>query len=293
MKKIKEFSKKYLIGFTLGLITSGIVVVCAATYFPSNQTTYDNSISGLNATNVQGAIDELYNTCFPSIIDQIVDSLEKDPYECRYFFKGANPNNYIRFNNELWRIISVECDGTIKIMRNDSIGKIVWDSSQNNNWARPASLNTYLNGTYYNSLSSTAQGQIAIHSWSIGSVSIWGENLDEQVNNENSRKWQGNIALPTLSEYFRTNSDTSCNNYEAIDDNIDCRNSTWMYNSAIQWWTLTPNGSNFVFKVSMSGSFSSYSWADGSNEIRPAIYLNSSVKITDGDGSQSNPYILS
>ncbi len=85
MKKIKEFSKKYLIGFTLGLITSGIVVVCAATYFPSNQTTYDNSVSGLNATNVQGAIDELYNTCFPPTLgDQILENtdLEKDPYEC-------------------------------------------------------------------------------------------------------------------------------------------------------------------------------------------------------------------
>ena len=64
MKKIKEFSKKYLIGFTLGIITSGIVVVCAITYFPSNQTTYDNGNTGMKATNVQTAIDELYNTCF-------------------------------------------------------------------------------------------------------------------------------------------------------------------------------------------------------------------------------------
>ena len=65
MKKIKEFSKKYLIGFFIGLILFTVVGVYATTYFPSNQTTYDNKVSGLNATNVQTAIDELYNTCFP------------------------------------------------------------------------------------------------------------------------------------------------------------------------------------------------------------------------------------
>ena len=30
-------------------------------------------------------------------------------------------------------------------MRNNSIGNQTWNSSNSNNWARPASLNTYLN----------------------------------------------------------------------------------------------------------------------------------------------------
>ena len=63
MGKIKKFFKKYLLGFTLGLISGSLVMVYAQTYFPSNQTTYDNSTSGMTATNVQGAIDELYNVC--------------------------------------------------------------------------------------------------------------------------------------------------------------------------------------------------------------------------------------
>ena len=36
------------------------VGVCAVTYFPSNQVTYDNKTSGLKSSDVQGAIDELY-----------------------------------------------------------------------------------------------------------------------------------------------------------------------------------------------------------------------------------------
>ena len=64
MKKIKDFTKKYLIGFFIGLILFTVVGVKAVTYFPSNQTTYNNSVSELNATNVQTAIDEVYSTCF-------------------------------------------------------------------------------------------------------------------------------------------------------------------------------------------------------------------------------------
>ena len=57
------------------------------------------------------------------ITDNVVtsgDGLYADEYEeGRYVYRGANPNNYIEFNNELWRIISKEADGTYKIVRNE------------------------------------------------------------------------------------------------------------------------------------------------------------------------------
>ena len=37
----------------------------------------------------------------------------------RYVYKGVDPNNYIEFNSELWRIVAKESDGTYKIVRND------------------------------------------------------------------------------------------------------------------------------------------------------------------------------
>ena len=63
MKKLKNIFQTKLFYFILGVFVCGSVGVCAQTYFPSNQTTYDNSESGLTSTNVQGAIDELYKTC--------------------------------------------------------------------------------------------------------------------------------------------------------------------------------------------------------------------------------------
>ncbi len=75
-----------------------------------------------------------------------------------YRYIGANPNNYVKFNDELWRIIGVfdVADGTgkiekrMKIIRNESIGNYSWDnsttesSSGTNNWL-VARLNYLLN----------------------------------------------------------------------------------------------------------------------------------------------------
>ena len=200
-EKTKEFLKKYLIGFILGLISASIITVYAETFFPSNQTTYDNTNTELQSENVQDAIDELYGVCTaePPAGEQIIENagLEKDPYECRYFFTGANPNNYITFNDETagWRIISVECDGTIKILRNESIGNYQWDSSNSNNWARPATLNTYLNDTYYNRLNSIAKNQIIAKYFNIGEVASNDTNLANTISNENSKKKWKEILL--------------------------------------------------------------------------------------------------
>ena len=313
--KVKEFIKSYLPGFILGVISAAVVVVYAETYFPSNQVTYDNTESGLSSSNVQGAIDELYNTCFPPTAgDQIIEnaSLEKDPYECRYFFTGANPNNYITFNGEDagWRIISVECDGKIKIIKIDSIGNMKWDESNNNNWARPATLNTYLNSTYYNGLNSTARGQIVASNFSIGAVpSDINMDMSTQVSKENLKKWEGKIALPTVSEYIRTNSNkSSCGTFPSYRDNFgSCKNTTWMYNSNINssWWTLTPysypgHSSIYVFYLYSGGRLGGY--INGGNNdtvnigfavVRPTLYLSSDIQITGGDGSQNNPYVIS
>ena len=79
-----------------------------------------------------------------------------------YRYIGANPNNYVKFNDELWRIIGVfdVDDGTgkiekrMKIIRNEEIGLYSWDNKNTstgaedsygkNNWP-DARLNYLLN----------------------------------------------------------------------------------------------------------------------------------------------------
>ena len=292
-EKIKKIILGYLPGFITGLIICGTISVIAATYFPSNDVTYDNSASGLTSTNVQGAIDELYGVCTTEPAgDKIIEDagLEKDPYECRYFFTGRNPNNYITFNDEKagWRIISVECDGTIKIMRTANIGNMAWDTSGSEDWARPASLNTYLNETYYNGLNATAKSQIVSKDWSIGAVIEDNNDLGDQVNDENSKKWNGKIALPTASEYIRVNSNKSnCGTFSLVSSN--CALTNW--SSVDFWWTLTANAYGFSAYLTYDGHFEKDTVSYDGPAVRPSLYLSSEVTLS-GSGTQSDPYTI-
>ena len=84
-----------------------------------------------------------------------------------YRYIGANPNNYVKFNDELWRIIGVfdTDDGTgkvekrLKIIRNESIGDYSWDYNSAGNYINEwstAQLNNLLNsGAYYNRTTGT------------------------------------------------------------------------------------------------------------------------------------------
>ena len=84
--------------------------------------------------------------------------------DIRYY--GASPNNYVSFNNELWRIIEV-IDGKIKIIKNENIGKYAWASNGSNNWNN-ASLKSYLNEDYYNSINSTYKNMISEETYYLG-----------------------------------------------------------------------------------------------------------------------------
>ncbi len=63
-----------------------------------------------------------------------------------YRYIGADPNNYVKFNDELWRIIGVfdTDDGTgkvekrLKIIRNESIGDYSWDNKDTTTGAETA-----------------------------------------------------------------------------------------------------------------------------------------------------------
>ena len=82
----------------------------------------------------------------------------------RYY--GSNPNNYVKFNNELWRIIGV-FGNNVKLMRKNYLGWFSWDTSDEsinggagiNQWGEStyedgnlyegADLQVYLNKMYY------------------------------------------------------------------------------------------------------------------------------------------------
>ena len=308
MKLIKKILKNNIFCFILGAFIFGVVGVSAATYFASSGVTYDNSESGLSSTDVQGAIDELYdvfnNTTISGaggeIIDKsnIVTSGDGLYAEDKYVYKGANPNNYITFNGEEagWRILSIEIDGKIKIIKNKNLGFFKWgDDAFNADWST-SYLKNYLNTTYYNRLTSTAKQQIISRYWSPSGAT--------------GKSVKNNIGLITVPEYLRANSNVSqCGTgYWNSKNASTCKNTNWVYNMASneggialnQVWTMTiyyypqyTQNSVYVIDNSENGDVLTDLAVNTHSIVYPVLYLSSDIKITGGTGTSSDPYQIS
>ncbi len=230
---------------------------------------------------------------------EIVDSgdgLYEDTYESgRYVYKGANPDNYIEFDNgEVWRIIAKEADGTYKILKNDLLSNQAWDTSNSNNWARPATLNTYLNGEYYNGLDSSIKDNIVSHTWGIGTVTLDNDDLSSQIASEQGTTWNGNIGLISHSDYLRANSDmANCGTDKTNFENYEtCRNTDWMYISGSYWWIISPDAarsSSSVWGVHDDGALRGDNAYVSFYAPRPAAYLKSDITLS-GSGTLEDPY---
>ena len=185
------------------IISSLCLLLCLCVGYAAFQTTLSITAKG---NIIDNSVD---------ITDNVVtegDGLYEDIYEeGRYVYRGQNPDNYIMFNDELWRIVAKETDGTYKIIRNDILAKRAFDaanhrSTDNNSYCtspqygcgvyaavdgtfssqsgsqsgtvtEDSSIKIYLNDDYYvNNINSTAKEQMTSHSFNIGAV----EYLDQR-----------------------------------------------------------------------------------------------------------------
>ena len=230
----------------------------------------------------------------------------------RYY--GADPNNYVWFNNELWRIIGVFNDiddgngnkeTRIKIAKNESIGNYAWDSNDTNEWST-ATLQTYLNGDYLNSLTTEAKGMVGNAKWNLGGSSTYqGLYANDYYTFERgttvysgrSTEWTGKIALMYPSDYMYAGDLSKCSKdgYNWDTDQTNCRDTSWLRNTSDDQWTITPLSSlsNTVFYVNTAGYLNiNLNNVSNSDASRPVLYLASTVEITGGEGTSENPFTL-
>ena len=290
-------------------------------------------VSGVTATefaeaNVgQNGLDEITHT--------IDDTLQVDSkFATEYRYRGADDDvyNYIYFNCndikdqnddtcEKWRIVGIipteDTNGNVekrfKIVSNEEKSSNLWNDTMKNDWTT-ATLNTYLNGEYYNSLVTSAKGIIGTTTYYLGGYNfnsingidyIW--NL-ERANSNNAIVYGENpivqkeankkLALLYFSDYaYASLSADSCTNFAG-----ECTSDNWIKGHvAGNQLLLNASGTDesSILVVLSSGIYNG--WAtlesneDGYMYTYPTLTLKSDVKIMsdDADGSYSNPYRIS
>ena len=288
---------------------------------------------------------------------EVGDGLYEDSYDNnKFIFRGYNPNNYVTFNNELWRIISVDTnDNTFKIMRNNILstrmsyddassrssdfcsssryGCSVWGSITTTLNAigsvvtalrkdaidtalytlptKEATLNIYLNTTFYNSLNNTAKSMVVDKYYNVGAVSSgWDEGITQSFETDISQAtanlWYGKVGLIDVIEFVKASTNPACDcvysyyrNGECYDNNNDNNYMHALDNSAM--WLISPSlgihsddaKTSRVWMYSGSFIYNSPPTVASTSGVRPVLNLSSSVKITGGAGTSSSPYQLS
>ena len=204
------------------------------------------------------------------------DGLYEDSYEAgRLIYRGQDPDNYITFNGETWRIIAKETDGTYKIIRNDVLANRAFDNqdrtasstyctnkfgcgayaavegtflspsgSQSGTVTEDSSIKIYLNDDYYvNNINTTAKEQMTSHSFNIGAVEYLDESgaetdsIEKNIAGEKMYQWTGNVGLANVSDILRAST------------NPLCKSATDNYGKLMQDSPVVTCDSNYLFEI--------------------------------------------
>ena len=200
------------------------------------------------------------------------DGLYKDIYDDnRYIYRGASPNNYIKLGNDMYRIIAIESDKTLKVIKNGIIGTIAFDSagyrdkasdgsagsycslsnngcnawSINNNFMfgsytgtvlKDAELNTYLNNEWYAHLDYSSF--IISHDFNIGMVNYEDADMSNSINNEKKYIIKSKIGLMNITDYVKASTNTVCKSVKAYRGDETCYSRSedynWIYKDIVQ-----------------------------------------------------------
>ena len=242
-------------------------------------------------------------------------------------YEGRNPNNYVWFNNEIWRIIGIFDETThgqsnkklVKIVKDESIGNLFfYKYNTSSNWSNSL-INNLLNNNYLNSTDGTLSGNcISYYSYdSNGNISVYGNGICDyryngikesyrkmisnsiwyngsigasndafdSLDSEKENPSSGYIGLMYYSDFKFGNIITDeCPRDESTSNS--CVSKNWIGKYANAHTLSKEKYSNEPISIRSSSSYSA-------DSVHPTLYLNENVYVLDGDGSITDPYIIS
>jgi hypothetical protein len=288
----------------------------------------------LEITKIKGTVtcDISFNSNASNLNDIVTNNAQnKDdttiaPATYGYRYQGADPDNYVWYNDELWRIIgyvpvsvnsSTETgEYRVKIIRNDSIGALVRETNTTSTavW-EDKSLYTLLNTCYLGKTSSCASACYSYYNSSYKPVtqcnySVNGIKESEYYGNmvENVYWGIGASAISAATTMYSTENSTKTSKQAKIglmsasDWGLAISGYTGsLSDSSAQGHTkdnyLFTNGSEWTMTSTSSRPLSVY--GDGGVlasasyygfAARPVLYLKSNVYVVSGTGTKVDPY---
>lgn len=223
-----------------------------------------------------------------------------DDYGLTYYFRGNITNNYVKFADNLWRIVRINGDGTVKLILNDVMDEL---SSYNRELENSED---YEQTDVTNKLNTFYENKLKSNEAYIANTKFCKENGNEIIGNNKTYNAYTRIVtdnIPSfncLGETYRsrigliTVDEVAFSGGNFKDDNKDY----YLYNKEIEdtWWTSnlakTKGNEFYPLSITKDGKISDSSEGTSFRNIRPVINIIKKVTVK-GKGTIEDPYIIS
>ncbi len=215
-----------------------------------------------------------------------------------YYYKGENPNNYITFADKTWRIIKIDEENNIKLIMQDSDYDfdITWDDRYNLIEESSTGINDYTVSRIKDVLEEELNDSKVFTNSDLSMLAkidlCIGKRSDTDKttngNTECSKKLESQlIGLVQLNEYFIASNDPNCLTKSVK----SCQNYNYL---SIPTWTITgySGDTSRVWFITTSSNSIIRLQTNESMRIAPVVTLKSNSIYSEGDGTESNPYIV-
>ena len=223
------------------------------------------------------------------LIDKIIDnnSLTKTevnenmPFDLNYIYKGSDPKNYIKYNDNSYRIIGITNTNDLKIISLDNYNNISWGLSNNINYfeGEPLPKEDSLKGIFY-----------------VGYIRSETKDLDSIVKNE-KRNNNYTIGMPKYYGYYSfvnisdiISASESCT-YNSILDISKENCDSYLISMLNNTYTSNTLEDNKVYKLDENSKIISTELEE-SVQAKKVIYVHGISKYISGDGSKDDPYVF-
>ena len=215
-----------------------------------------------------------------------------------YVYKGDMVNNYVKFYGNVYRVISIEKNGAVRLVKNsvESNSKM-WDNKYNievghsygKNIYKDSSILKVLLNDYNNKrkIKSEARKHILAHDVCIGKRDSKDYSISYELDCSEILTNQV-ISLMNISDFGRASLDPDCNSI--ID--MSCRNYNYLSRIASNSWTLNTIINNTYQAYYFSSGIARLANLSEYKSYNIVIYIDGNEFVKEGNGSESKPYII-
>ena len=225
-----------------------------------------------------------------------------------YVFRGDEVNNYVKIDDNLWRIVSINNNNDMLLIYNEhSQRAIAWDEKYNEVENKYQGVNTFesngLESTAYKAIKDFYNGTLVLkdrekYSEKTKYLTV-PMNLCVGKRSQEDKDFSGKIECQVVIEdqmvgllpayyYMSASLDSGCTTITSK----SCGNFNYLSQFDDFWWLMTANSENTNEAYTVSKKYAEASLCNYKADIRPTIMLGSRAVYLDGDGTLNNPYLI-